>query len=161
MTGEAIIISSPLEGERASKEQRDAARRGGYEHALTRYARRMRKEPTPWEQVLWNYLKASQLGVKFRRQQPLGAYIVDFMCAQARLIVELDGRQHTDSLVDAKRDAFMKRAGYRVLRFWNNEVNDNLEGVLSQILAWVENPPHEFAGANSASPRGGSSADML
>ncbi|MFM9890423.1 MAG: endonuclease domain-containing protein [Rickettsiales bacterium] len=161
MINKIIKNCSPLEGERASKEQSDAARRGGYGPVLTRYARRMRQAPTPWEQALWNRLKANQLGAKFRRQQPIGSYIVDFMCAEARLIVELDGSQHVDSTTDTARDAFLTRAGYRVLRFWNNDVDTNIEGVLSQILAWVETPPHEFASANSAPPRGGSSMDTL
>lgn len=98
-------------------------------------ARRLRGAMTDAERKLWLALRAHRLdGLSFRRQVPVGAYIVDFMCHEARLIVEVDGGQHADSVVDQRRDAWLASAGYRVLRFWNNDVLGNLDGVLSEIV---------------------------
>jgi very-short-patch-repair endonuclease len=116
----------------------------------------MRKEPTPWERKLWQHLKSSQLqGYKFRRQQTIGAYIADFYNADKRLIVELDGSQHADSVADAARDAALQALGYRILRIWNNDIDQNLEGVLIAILGALENTPHRNAQKRFDSPSGG------
>uniref|UniRef100_UPI0002488B4C endonuclease domain-containing protein n=2 Tax=Sphingomonas sp. KC8 TaxID=1030157 RepID=UPI0002488B4C len=102
-------------------------------------ARHMRSEPTEAERHLWQLLRAKRLsGWKFRRQQPIGRYIVDFYCSSARLIVEADGSQHLDSVYDAERDAWLVAQGLTTLRFWNNDILNNPEGVLAGILAALE-----------------------
>src|SRR5215208_2552219 len=98
-------------------------------------ARALRRGMTDSERRLWSGLRAEQLGVKFRRQHPLGNYITDFACLSPRLMVELDGSQHADQQgYDAKRDAFLKSKGFAMLRFATNEPLLNLEGVLTAIL---------------------------
>ncbi len=95
-------------------------------------ARKLRGHSTDAERLLWSKLRVRQLsGWKFRRQVPLGRYVVDFLCEEAKLIVELDGGQHADQIEqDAERTAWLQSEGYRVIRFWNNEVMANIEGVL-------------------------------
>ena len=102
---------------------------------LTKAARTLRKNSTDAERKLWYSLRARQLnGYKFKRQQPLGNYIVDFVCFKKRLIIEVDGGQHAvNRKKDIKRDNWLKREGYQVVRFWNNDVLGNHEGVLSVI----------------------------
>jgi very-short-patch-repair endonuclease len=115
-------------------------------------ARTLRKNPTEVEKLLWRRLRMWQLdGYKFRRQQPLGNYIVDFVCLEEKLIVELDGGQHAEqSDYDAERDGWLREQGFVVLRFWNNEVLDNLEGVTEKIYQSLKNTPFL-----SPSPQGG------
>ena len=85
--------------------------------------------------------KRQKNGLKFRRQQPLGPYIVDFVCPEIRLVVELDGGQHAvDVKRDQTRDAYLRTMGYTILRFWNNEVFENLEGVLTTIAEFTPPP---------------------
>jgi very-short-patch-repair endonuclease len=96
-------------------------------------ARRLRRDPTEAEHKLWRAIRGSALGVGFRRQHPIGSAIADFACVEGRLVVELDGGQHGGA-ADGERDAAMQAAGWRVLRYWNNEVIENLEGVLADIL---------------------------
>jgi very-short-patch-repair endonuclease len=98
-------------------------------------ARKLRRDATAAEQVMWLLLRDRRLGgTKFRRQVPIGPYIADFASIQHRLVVELDGGQHADSASDARRDAFLAGAGWRVLRFWNNDAMRNRDGVLEAIL---------------------------
>ena len=106
-------------------------------------ARQLRTQMTDAETRLWHALRGKQLaGYKFRRQQTLGAYIVDFVSLDAKLIVELDGGQHAEAVdYDMKRDAWLVSEGFRVLRFWNNDVMENLEGVLMNIVATLSPPP--------------------
>lgn len=85
------------------------------------------------ERLLWSRLKSAQLGVSFRRQEVIGPYVVDFICYPARLIVELDGSQHLNSQSDRLRDAKLWADGFTILRFWNNEVRGNLQGVMERI----------------------------
>jgi very-short-patch-repair endonuclease len=86
-------------------------------------------------------LRAKRLAEwKFKRQEQIGNYIVDFVCFKARLVVEADGSQHADSAGDAQRDAYLTRQGFRVLRFWNNDVLTNSDGVGTAILAALETP---------------------
>ncbi len=99
----------------------------------------MRREPTFNERILWNLLRNRRLDdLKFRRQVPIGPYIVDFVCFGARLIVEADGPFH-DTEADAVRDGWLKRAGFVVLRFPNSQISQEPEAVLADILA-VANP---------------------
>jgi len=103
-------------------------------------ARNLRKNQTDVEQILWQRLRSRQLlNCKFRRQVPFHPYIVDFVCLERFLIIELDGSQHQEQQdYDHKRSAFLNQQGYTVLRFWNNEVIENIEGVLEKILVVLQ-----------------------
>jgi very-short-patch-repair endonuclease len=93
---------------------------------------------TDSETTLWRHLRAHRLnGEKFRRQQPIGRYVVDFVHFGARLIVEADGGQHNSAAVDEQRDTWLRAQGFTVMRFWNNEIMQNLAGVLETIMAAV------------------------
>ncbi len=98
-------------------------------------ARSLRRDMTDAEKSIWRILRLSQIdGHRFRRQVPLGRYIADFVCHDGRLIIEIDGGQHqVSALQEAERTRFLQDQGYRVLRFWNNEVLSNLEGVRATI----------------------------
>jgi very-short-patch-repair endonuclease len=93
--------------------------------------RRLRKNPTEAEQRLWKNLRLRQLGgFRFRRQQPLGEYIVDFVCFERRLIIEVDGGQHSEKMsYDSERDEWLKAQGFSILRFWNHQVLTEIESV--------------------------------
>ena len=100
-------------------------------------AKQLRQTMTRAETLLWRYLKAGRMdGVGFRRQTPIGSYIVDFVCFAAKLVIELDGESHDfddRQLADQRRDAFLASEGFRVLRFTNEQVMSNLEGVVEAI----------------------------
>ena len=98
-------------------------------------AKNLRKRLTDAERLLWNHLRAKQIeGVKFRRQEPIDNYIVDFVCFENRLIIEVDGGQHAiEKEKDFERGSYLKKNGFRILRFWNNEVFTNIDGVLDII----------------------------
>jgi very-short-patch-repair endonuclease len=116
---------------------------------LTSIARKLRKNMTDAELKLWYHLRNKQMGVKFRRQCPIGNYIVDFVSYEARLAVEVDGGQHSESESDKARDGWIESQGFKVLRFWNNEVLGNIEGVLdmiSQKISPSPNPSHQGRG---------------
>ena len=100
----------------------------------------MRQSPTDAERLVWEHLRARRLdGYKFRRQMPIDGFIVDFACFRSKLVVELDGGQHMERMVrDEFRTAVINRNGYEVLRFWNGEVFENLEGVLETILVHLQ-----------------------
>jgi len=101
-----------------------------------RYAKAMRHIATDAEKKLWRLLRSRQLEAhKFRRQVPIGNYIVDFVCHEKKIIIEVDGGQHADNTKDAERDRWLVQAGYRVLRYWNNDVLKNPNGVLEAILS--------------------------
>jgi len=112
---------------------------------LTPLAKNLRKRTTDTERLLWRHLRAKRFGgLKFRRQQPIGTYIADFVCFEKRLIVELDGGKHTFPLEvqnDSRRDQWFEGQGYKVLRFWDNEVLTNTQGVLEVIGAYCLNHP--------------------
>ena len=103
-------------------------------------AREFRREPTPAERRLWAQLRLQQLdGVRFRRQYAIGRYIVDFCSPASKLIIELDGGQHlAQQAEDSERASFLESQGFRVLRFWNNQVMNDLEGVIRAIRREVE-----------------------
>jgi very-short-patch-repair endonuclease len=107
-------------------------------------ARNLRKNLTEAEQRLWSALRRKQLdGARFRRQVPVGPYVADFACLAAKLVVELDGGRHAlETARDVRRDAWFAERGYRTLRFWNNDVLRNLDGVLAAISAALGSPPH-------------------
>ena len=102
---------------------------------LTNIARMLRQRSTEAERVLWRKLRGRQLeGYKFRRQQLVGPYIVDFVNFEKGIIIELDGGQHaTDRESDTEREAWLRGEGFQIIRFWNNDVFQNLEGVLEAI----------------------------
>jgi very-short-patch-repair endonuclease len=143
----APASSSPLVGEGGSA--RSAETDEGFfamPHQIVRprhrrHARAMRHAATEAELRLWNQVRDRRLGgAKFRRQVPIGGFIADFVCAEAKLIVEIDGVQHAESAYDAARDAKLKERGFRVLRFWNGDVMHDLDSVCATILAYVSNP---------------------
>jgi very-short-patch-repair endonuclease len=100
--------------------------------------KKLRKNLTPWERKLWQVLRNRGVKeAKFRRQFKIGPYVADFCCLEAQLIVELDGGQHSEiknKQSDAIRQKYLESLGYKVLRFWNNEVENNLEGVGLRIF---------------------------
>ena len=103
------------------------------------FARQLRRDMTDAERHLWRYLRRRQVdGHRFRRQFPVGRYVVDFICLEAGLVVELDGGQHANSRVDTLRTGILEAAGYRVLRFWNNDALGNIEGVIAEISRVLE-----------------------
>ena len=98
-------------------------------------ARRLRHEATEAERRLWHHLRNRQLGgFKFKRQETIGPFIPDFVCIEARLVVEADGGQHSGEL-DRQRTAYLERLGWSVVRFWTNDILQNTSGVLEHILA--------------------------
>ena len=106
------------------------------------FAKHLRHRMTDSENKLWRHLRAHRLnGKKFRRQQPIGPYVVDFVHFGARLIVEADGGQHNDAPHDERRDAWLRTQGFKVLRFWNNEIMSNLDGVLITVMAALNELP--------------------
>ena len=111
---------------------------------MRHFAKHLRSSSTDAERMLWRHLRSRQLAdFKFRRQQVIAPYIVDFVCMERRLVVEIDGGQHAErQKEDARRTAFLESAGFHVIRFWNNEVLANLDGVMSAIQGALNTPPH-------------------
>ena len=109
------------------------------------------------EVLLWHYLRRSQLsGHRFRRQHPIGRYIADFACIEQRLIIELDGGQHTEQReYDRQRDAYISSRGYRILRFWNDDVLKDMGAVLEEILRTIEAADDQTAPPAGELPRSG------
>ncbi len=115
-----------------------------YDPKIIKYARELRKNSTPQERKLWSFLKSSKFyGFKFRRQFPIGDFIVDLCCVKAKLVIELDGGQHSDKEskdYDKARSDYLNKESYRVLRFWNNDIDKNSEGVGEKIYEMLMNP---------------------
>ena len=113
----------------------------------TARAQQLRNEATDAERRLWRHLSRRQLGgFKFSRQMPIGPFICDFLCRERGLVIELDGGQHAEQAVrDSRRTAFLEKRGLTVLRFWNNEILQNTDGVLQVILAQLQDTPARFA----------------
>lgn len=103
-------------------------------------AREMRKAMTPAEFKLWMALRLKNLGYKFRRQFPIGPYIVDFVCFEKNLVIEVDGEQHMESSKDRARDERLRAQGFEVLRFWNRDVLRNRRGVVERIQEVLGTP---------------------
>jgi very-short-patch-repair endonuclease len=121
------------------------------------FAREFRREPTEPERRLWTRLRRRQIdGLHFRRQMPIGPYIVDFACGERRLVIEVDGETHGASgAYDDARSVYLEQRGWRVLRFWNNDVIGNLDGVIERILEALQcplpdPPPHAGEGNGDA-----------
>ncbi|MGN7928670.1 endonuclease domain-containing protein [Sphingopyxis sp. 22461] len=124
----------------------------GYSQLTLERAKALRRSLTEQEKKLWGALRDRRLGgFKFRKQQPIGPFIADFVCQEQRLIVEVDGSQHASSETDVQRDGYLKGKGYRVLRVWNNDVTGNLSGVLTAVLAALS-APHPPIAAQWAPP---------
>ncbi len=115
-------------------------------HQTLRRARQMRQEPTRAEQILWNKLRNRTLnGFKFSRQVPVGSYILDFVCRDRKLVVEVDGVTHGDNkeiLHDERRTRWLEDNGYRVHRVWNQDIYESLNGVLDSLLLILSAAPH-------------------
>jgi len=102
---------------------------------LRRFARAMRKGPTKAENMLWQMLRRRKLeGLKFKRQEPMGHYIVDFVCHEKKLIIEADGGQHSENASDLERDRYFVSNDYRILRFWNDEIERDSDAVALHII---------------------------
>ncbi|MFA5991255.1 MAG: endonuclease domain-containing protein [Candidatus Doudnabacteria bacterium] len=105
--------------------------------ALAEVSKTLRKRQTPWESELWYFLRGGRFyNLKFKRQVPMGDYVVDFCCQEKKLIIELDGGHHNQKenrTSDRVRQNFLESKGYKVLRFWNNEFAKNIQGVLEVI----------------------------
>ena len=125
---EKAVIPSPLMGEGQGGGEKVA-------ETLIRLAKSLRRRQTEAERLLWRHLQRKQLeGVKFRRQAPIGRYLVDFVSFERKLIVEIDGGQHAVEVEkDREREVWLSTQGFTTLRFWNNEIMQNLEGVLEVI----------------------------
>ena len=143
---------SPLAGE---GQPRSGGERG-QKLVLRQRAKSMRTEPTEAERRMWQILRAKRLsGFKFKRQLPIDHYIVDFACLAQRLIVEADGSQHAESIADARRDAYLTAQGFRILRFWNNDIFENEEAVCEAILTALTAPLPAAASRRLSLPREG------
>jgi very-short-patch-repair endonuclease len=117
--------------------------------------KRLRRNMTEAEKKIWYAVRKKQLGVKFRGQQPIGKYIVDFACLELKLVVEVDGGEHFNSSTDRIRDQWLNNQGYKVLRFWNQEVSQNIDGVIQKIVSVVSpSPQGRGMSMNMSSPQG-------
>ena len=112
---------------------------GELPHQNIKFAKTLRTNQTDAELKIWQAIRAGRLmNYKFKRQVPITEFIVDFVCFEQKLVVEIDGGQHAESGRDALRDAKLIKMGFRVLRFWNNDVMNNLDGVLTVILEQLQ-----------------------
>lgn len=133
--------SAPLPAAGEGRLAQSASGERGHKEVLRRRAKQMRSQQTPAEARLWRILRAKRLaGYKFKRQLPIDSYIVDFACLGHRLIIEVDGGQHSESESDRHRDAYLNAQGFRILRFWNNDIFKNEEGVYDAILTALQAP---------------------
>ncbi len=128
-----------------------------YRKEAKEHRRALRKNATPQEVILWSRLRSKQLGQKFRRQHSIGPYIADFYCVYSQLIVEVDGSQHFEEdaiRYDVQRTRFLESQGCTVLRFVNDEINTNIEGVLMCIMDKIEEKQTTLTPALSQRERG-------
>ena len=141
---------SPPAGEGAARRRRGADEGA---QSLTKAARSLRSRMTDAERKLWFVLKDRRFDTfKFRRQVPIGPYIADFLCFESRLVIEVDGGQHAESVRDGERDAWFARNAFRVVRYWNNDVLQNLAGVLTDLAAELNKTPHPSSRLRSTPP---------
>lgn len=111
---------------------------------LKQNAKNLRNNPTPQEQKMWNLLRKKQFhGLRFLRQYIIGQYIVDFICRSEKIIIEIDGGQHNENInYDSKRTEYLEMLGYKVVRFWNNEIDNNISGVYQKLEELIDTPPN-------------------
>ncbi len=151
-------LPSPLEGEGDSRPLARAGRgvSPGYTAETLGNAKLMRGDMTEAEARLWRILRAKRLeAFKFRRQQPIGPFIADFVCQAASLIIEADGSQHAESEADERRTAWLESRGYRILRFWNTEILTRSHDIAATIYAALIDPsPRSRKGASRPLPQG-------
>jgi len=149
---------SPISGEGGARSRREREGQGSFptRKELLDRAKWMRANPTEAEKRLWSMLRDRRLSAfKFRRQQVVEPYILDFVCFSERLIIEADGSQHADNKDDARRDTFLRSQRFQLLRFWNNEVLDSAEAVSSAIFAALSpHPPKPSAWAPPSPVKG-------
>ena len=139
--GSGSAPSPRLRGEGRGEGQNQNRMRGP-DKTVSR-SRSLRQRMTEAEKHVWWHLRARKLGgFKFVRQERLGNYIVDFLCREQKLVIEIDGGQHAGNIKDILRTQFLNAEGYRVIRFWNNEVLSNMEGVLQMVLSELTKAPH-------------------
>jgi very-short-patch-repair endonuclease len=149
MTAQRTFPSPPA-GEGAERQRREA---GEGARSLTKAARKLRSQMTDAERKLWFALKDRRFqSFKFRRQVPIGPYVADFLTYESRLVVEVDGGQHAESARDAERDRWLAENDFRIVRFWNNDVLSNLEGVLTALTTKLHDTPHRTSRLRSTSP---------
>ena len=117
-----------------------------YPPYLKTFAQNMRKNPTDAEKKFWSIVKNKQTGYKFRRQQAINSqYIADFVCFELKLIVEIDGGQHCDNVHDEQRTLQMETEGFRIIRFWNNEALENLEGCYEILMQEIHSAVRDLS----------------
>lgn len=145
------LLSSPLAGEEEFQHELESDRNSGegfktshryYAKYIKIYAREMRKNSTPQERKLWSILKNNKLGFKFRRQFSIdNKYIADFVCLERRLIIEIDGGQHNKCFNDVDRTYYLENQNFKLIRFWNNEIDNNMEGCIEFLTAMLSDTP--------------------
>lgn len=142
--------TSPLAGEVEFQHEPVSVRNSGegdkshrkYSTYIKNFARELRKNATPQERKIWNILNNNKVGFKFRRQFAIdNKYIADFICLEKRLIIEIDGGQHNSSFDDINRTFYIEKQNFRIIRFWNNEIDNNIEGCI-KLLVDELNTPH-------------------
>ena len=144
------VNPSPLAGEGGLLQRR---RTGEEARSFTGAARELRARMTDAERKLWFALKDRRFAAfKFRRQVPVGPYIADFLCFELRLIIEVDGGQHAEPVRDVERDNWLAHNEFRVLRFWNGDVLQNLEGVLTSLAEQLDRTPHPTSRSRETPP---------
>ena len=109
---------------------------------LTQRRKELRNNSTIQEKIVWSYVRSKQLGYKFRRQHSINSYIVDFCCPEKKIIIEIDGSQHLDNKeYDDERTRYLMDLGYKVLRFWNNDINKHIKEVVMEIEHCLNTTP--------------------
>lgn len=112
-----------------------------YAPHIKEFARTLRKNQTEEEKKFWQVVRNSKLGVKFRRQfQINNKYIADFVCLEKRLIIEIDGGQHNDNFYDVQRTFYLENLNFKIIRFWNNEINQNIDGYIQYLKEIISSP---------------------
>jgi len=149
----ASEIPSPLAGEGQGGGYPHKSNHKNYPPYIHVFARSLRQNPTEAEKKFWQMIRPHQTGYKFRRQFTIdGKYIADFICLEKRLIIEIDGGQHSDNKCDKERTFYLESQDFRVIRFWNHEVMENLEGCYTWLIQELEvdtphpNPPPQGGG---------------
>lgn len=142
--------SSPLAGEDEFQHELESVRNSGegyktshryYSPYIKDFSRALRKDSTTQERKMWSILKNNKLGFKFRRQFNVdNKYIADFICLKKRLIIEIDGGQHNEPFYDATRTFYLENHSFIIIRFWNNEVDNNFDGCIELLLKELDTP---------------------
>lgn len=112
-----------------------------YAPYIKEFARALRKNQTEEEKKFWQIVRNSKLGVKFRRQFQIdNKYIADFVCLEKHLIIEIDGGQHNDNFYDVQRTFYLENLDFKIIRFWNNEINQNIDGCVQYLKEIISSP---------------------